>query len=121
MAEKFLTEPILVNVITLPPWRSGSFQRATNKERHTEYAHEAMARLIKESFPSQINCRSQIIGGMFARPADAIVQLAEDETADLIVLASRGQSGNGRIFFGSVAENVVFLSICPVLTLKRPN
>jgi hypothetical protein len=43
MAEKFLTEPILVNVITLPPWRSGSFQRATNKERHTEYAHEAMA------------------------------------------------------------------------------
>ena len=120
MAEKFSTEPILVHV-TLAPWRSGSFQRATNKERHTAYAHEAMARLIKESVPSQIKCRSQIIGGMLVRPANAIVQLAEEEAADLIVLASHGQSGWGRIFFGSVAENVVCLSICPVLTLKRPN
>ena len=58
---------------------------------------------------------------MLVRPADAIVQLAEKEAVDLIVLASHGQSGWGRIFFGSVAENVVCLSICPVLTLKRPN
>jgi len=58
MDEKFSTEPILVHVIPLRPWRSGSFQRATNKERHTAYAHEAMARLIKESVPSQIKCRS---------------------------------------------------------------
>jgi nucleotide-binding universal stress UspA family protein len=39
------------------------------------------------------------------------VQLAEEETADLIVLASHGQSEWGRIFSGSVAENVVRLSI----------
>jgi nucleotide-binding universal stress UspA family protein len=80
-----------------------------------------MARLIKESVPSQIKCRSQIIGGTLVRAANAIVQLADEEAADLIVLASHGQSGWGRIFFGSVAENVVCLSICPVLALKRLN
>jgi nucleotide-binding universal stress UspA family protein len=58
---------------------------------------------------------------MLVRPANAIVQLAEEEAADLIVLASHGQSGWGRILFGSVAENVVCLSICLVLTLKHPN
>jgi len=48
---------------------------------------------------------------MLVRPADAIVQLAEKEAADLIVLASHGQSERGRIFSDSVAENVVRLSI----------
>jgi len=48
---------------------------------------------------------------MLVRPADAIVQLAEKEAADLIVLASHGQSEWGRLFSGSVAENVVRLSI----------
>jgi hypothetical protein len=70
-----------------------------------------MTRLIKESVQSQIKCRSRIIDDMLVRPADAIVQLAEEEAADLIVLASHGQSERGRIFSGSVAENVVRLSI----------
>jgi hypothetical protein len=70
-----------------------------------------MTRLIKESVQSQIKCRSRIIDDMLVRPADAIVQLAEEEAVDLIVLASHGQSEWGRIFSGSVAENVVRLSI----------
>ena len=50
-----------------------------------------MTRLIKESVQSQVKCRSRIIDDMLVRPADAIVQLAEKEAADLIVLASHGQ------------------------------
>jgi len=92
MAEKFSNEPILIHVITLPPWRSGSFQGASNKERQTAYPHGAMARWKKESVPSQIKSRSQIIGGKFVRLAGAIVQLSAEEAADLIVLASQRQS-----------------------------
>lgn len=79
-------------------------QRSTYLKRRKEIAQEAMARLIAEAVPSQIKCRSQIIGDMRVRAADAIVELAEEAAADLIVLASHGQSGWGRIFFGSVAE-----------------
>jgi nucleotide-binding universal stress UspA family protein len=120
LAEKFSTELILVHVITLASLKSTSGPRSANLKRRKENAQEAMARLIQEAVPGHIQCRSQIIGDLRVRAADAIVDLAEEEAADLIVLASHGQSGWGRIFFGSVAESVVRLSICPVLTVKRP-
>jgi universal stress protein A len=34
-------------------------------------------------------------------------------------MATHGESGWGRIFFGSAAEKVVRLAECPVLTVKR--
>jgi nucleotide-binding universal stress UspA family protein len=120
LAEKFSAELILVHVVTLTSLRPASLQRSTYLKRRKEITQEAMVQLIAEAVPSQIKCRSQIIGDMRVRAADAIVELAEEEAADLIVLASHGQSGWGRIFFGSVAESVVRLSICPVLTVKRP-
>lgn len=120
MAEKFSAELILVHVITLASLKSATFQRSTYLKRRRKNAQEAMARLVKEAVPNQVKWRSRIIADMLVRPADAIVQLAEEEAADMIVLASHGQSGWGRIFFGSVAESVVRLSICPVLTVKRP-
>jgi len=107
LAEKFSAELILVHVITL------ASQRTTNMQRRQANAHEAMTRLIREVAPSQIKCRFQVIG-------DMLLGLAEEEAADLIVLASHGQSGWGRIFFGSMAESVVRLSVCAVLTVKRP-
>lgn len=51
-------------------------------------------------------------------PADMIVQIAEDEKADLIVIATRGQSGIKRLIIGSVTEKVVRHAATPVLTTK---
>ena len=53
--------------------------------------------------------------------ADEIVRTAEGENADLIVIATRGRTGLDRLIFGSVAEKVVRLAKCPVLTVTgRP-
>jgi len=53
--------------------------------------------------------------------ADEIVRAAEGENADLIVIATRGRTGLDRLIFGSVAEKVVRLAKCPVLTVtSRP-
>ena len=49
--------------------------------------------------------------------ADEIVRTAEEEHADLIVIATRGRTGLDRLIFGSVAEKVVRLARCPVLTV----
>ena len=54
------------------------------------------------------------------QPADEIVQLATDEDADLIVMATHGRTGLGHLLMGSVAEAVVRKAPCPVLTLRRP-
>lgn len=50
-------------------------------------------------------------------PADEIVRTADEEDADLIVIATHGRTGLDRLIFGSVAEKVVRFAKCPVLTV----
>jgi len=53
-------------------------------------------------------------------PATQILQVANESDCDLIVLGTHGRSGLSRLIMGSVAEQVVRLARCPVLTLKAP-
>jgi nucleotide-binding universal stress UspA family protein len=53
-------------------------------------------------------------------PASEIVKLAQETTADLIVLGTHGRTGLGRLLMGSVAEAILRRAACPVLTLKTP-
>lgn len=48
------------------------------------------------------------------RPAEAIVEFAEDRDVDAIVMGSRGRSGVSRVLLGSVAGTVVQNSPVPV-------
>lgn len=45
---------------------------------------------------------------------------AREERAELIVIASHGLTGWRRLVHGSVAEKVVRLASCPVLTIAAP-
>lgn len=53
-------------------------------------------------------------------PDDAIVRLARELEADLIILGSHGRSGFARLLLGSVAERVIGTAPCPVLVVKKP-
>jgi nucleotide-binding universal stress UspA family protein len=57
---------------------------------------------------------------MTGEPAEEIVQLARDQNADMIVMGTHGRRGLGRLLMGSVAEQVVRLAPCPVVTVKAP-
>jgi len=52
--------------------------------------------------------------------AAEIVRVAKERSVDLIVIASHGRTGWGRILFGSTAEAVVRHATCPVLVVKPP-
>ena len=56
---------------------------------------------------------------LIGAPATAIVELAEREGVEMIVMATHGRTGLMRIL-GSVAEEVVRKAKCPVLTIKKP-
>jgi len=56
------------------------------------------------------------VAGQF--PADAIVQTAESQGFDLIVMASHGRRGIGRVLLGSQAYAVATQSHVPVLIVK---
>jgi nucleotide-binding universal stress UspA family protein len=53
-------------------------------------------------------------------PAAEIVQYAEDQNVDLIVMGTHGRGFVGHFVMGSVAEKVVRTAPCPVLTIRNP-
>jgi universal stress protein A len=54
-------------------------------------------------------------------PYEEIVDLATDELADLVVIGTQGRTGIAPVLLGSVAERVVRLAPCPVLSVRaRP-
>ena len=66
---------------------------------------------------SQLTVERRLITG---DPAHALIRLAEEEAADLIVMGTHGRTGLMRALMGSVAETVVRRAPCPVLTLRQP-
>jgi nucleotide-binding universal stress UspA family protein len=61
-----------------------------------------------------INARPVIVEG---KPADEILNYADKEKADLIIMSTHGNSGLTRWAFGSVADRVVRHSPVPVLVI----
>ena len=66
---------------------------------------------------SQLQLRAEIIDSAQSAYA-AIVNYAEKENVDLIVIGTRGKTGLKRILLGSVALGVVTYATCPVLVVK---
>lgn len=53
-------------------------------------------------------------------PATAIVEQAQELSADMIVMGTHGHTGIKHLLLGSVAERVVRTAHCPVLTVNPP-
>lgn len=51
-------------------------------------------------------------------PAAKILELADKEKIDLIIMGVHGRKGIDRAIFGSVADKVVQSAPCPVLTIR---
>ena len=79
-------------------------------------AQEKLDKIVP--FDSKVRFQRRLIYG---KPDQLIVQCAEDENVDLIVMGTHGSSGLTRLLMGSVAEAVVRRSVCPVLTIKQPS
>lgn len=53
------------------------------------------------------------------KPHQQILQVAEEEHSDVIVIGVRGRGAIDRAVFGSTANHVVRAATCPVLTLRK--
>jgi nucleotide-binding universal stress UspA family protein len=53
-------------------------------------------------------------------PEEEICRIAEDVGASLIVMATHGRKGFGRMMVGSVTERVIRNASCPVLVIRPP-
>ena len=64
-----------------------------------------------------LKVREQIIAG---NPRHEILNVANSEPIDLIIIGTHGRRGFSRFVHGSVAEAVVRHAPCSVLSVKRP-
>jgi nucleotide-binding universal stress UspA family protein len=74
-----------------------------------------------DAFVAAHRARGIAIGRALAErgsPSVVILQTAERERCDLLVLGTHGRTGISHAVMGSVAERVVRLSPCPVLTVR---
>jgi len=91
----------------------------------TEEGREALRREAQEVLDEQVR-KIEEAGGTVAiahlkmgeRRDEAIVHLAEEIGADLIVIGSRGFGGLKRALMGNVADSVVRHAHCPVLVVR---
>lgn len=80
-------------------------------------AIEELNKLAGKNIPSRIKVKTIVKTG---KPFIEIIETAEEENIDLIIIATHGHTGVEHILFGSTAEKVVRKASCPVLTLREP-
>jgi len=66
------------------------------------------------------NVRTRAFVG-YGDAASEIVRIANEEEADLLIIATYGKTGLRRFALGSVAEKVIRLASCPVLVVRGTN
>jgi nucleotide-binding universal stress UspA family protein len=105
----------IVHVEEPPMAYGGGEMYVGDGEGHREELKKSLVEVVPAD--SSIHFEHKLLIG---DPANAIVQTAEDEHADFIVIGTHGRTGLTRLLMGSVAEAVVRHAKCPVLTIKQP-
>lgn len=85
-----------------------------DEQRRTTDAH--LSRIGADLHKHGQRYRILVKGGV---PSQVIAECAKIDGADLIVMGTHGRTGLAHMLIGSVAEKVVRLATCPVLTVRR--
>jgi nucleotide-binding universal stress UspA family protein len=96
------------------PWTFAMGNSAELREQAEANARRYLERTAASLRSLGMPVRSLVEG---SRPATAILDVAEREQVDLIMLSTHGRGGMDRLMLGSVADRVVHHSRCPVLLI----
>ena len=117
IAEKFGARLTLLYAVDLNANMSG-LDRVTMSGYIPETILETGYKLLAEAarrVPADIPVETAVIPG---HPAHVILELAESDHANLIVLGSRGLGAVKGLLMGSVSAAVIQKAPCPVMTTK---
>ena len=119
LAKAFGAKLSLLHVVEPPPYPIEGYAPSgaaadllTDLE---EQASQELAQWLPEAQTAGVPVARYVVIGS---PYRKIIDTAEAEQVDLIVMATAGRTGFSRLVMGSVAERVVRTSPCPVLTIR---
>jgi nucleotide-binding universal stress UspA family protein len=91
----------------------------------TDTITEGLGSMLSEQGDAALDSAEERIGDVPVEralvegsPGEKIVEYADDEGCDLIVMGTHGRGGIDRLLLGSVAERVVRTASVPVLTVR---
>jgi nucleotide-binding universal stress UspA family protein len=119
LAEHFSAELLVVHVVAPLSAAATSAAPAAHylpevMESIRNNAETSLNEMMEKKVPKTLRSKSILLEGS---PSDEIAEYAKEIDADLIVIATHGQSGWRRFMFGSVTEKVMRLSKSPVLII----
>jgi nucleotide-binding universal stress UspA family protein len=124
IAKKYNSQLIAIFVLHLHGIRSVSSTFITAPtygvtafEEEKRAAQDWLDRIKAESLGEGVEPDTEIVEGPTSVEA-TIVEYAEREGVNLIVIGTRGRTGFKRLLLGSVALGVVTYSHCPVMVVK---
>ncbi len=124
LAEKYKAQLIIMNVLHLRTLRqmSSSFITAPTfgleeGKKLKEDAKKWLEDIRKKAEQKGLVSKTKIIEEATSI-VGTIVEFAENEMVDLIVVGTRGITGFRRMLLGSVAQGVLVYSHCPVLVVR---
>ena len=121
LAQTFGAKLSLLHVVEPPPYPIEGFVPPTmgadllaDLERQ---ASAELAQVLPDAQEATVEVTRAVAIGS---PSQKIVETAEAEHVDLILMATHGRTGLSHLLIGSVAERVVRTAPCPVLTIRPP-
>ena len=120
LAERFGAELHLVNVLSeiIPAGPDPLLMPVMPPQFYQENEDLAKATLRSLIQPSWGKPTRLVTAVQWGSPVEAIVDYAQEQQIDLIVIATHGRTGLSHVFLGSVAERIVREANCPVLTIR---
>jgi len=122
LAQHFGSELCLAYVVAPVPYLADNpeydFKVPEFEQMLQSSSKEKLQSVAEEYAGGKVPCQIVVANG---RAADEIVNVAANQKADLIVIATHGFTGWRHMAFGSVAEHVVRTALCPVLTIRVGN
>lgn len=110
----FAVEPIPLGRFTAGPEPASAEHGKVVEEQKAE-GQEAIDEVTELAAEYDV----EVVGAIkYGEPDEEILEYAEDEDIDAIVMGTHGRSGAGRLVIGSVAEKVVRRSSVPVVTVR---
>ena len=120
LAKESRAQLLLVHVLlpTTPFIGDGYISPKTYEELEASArrgAQRELAKVVAKAQKAKARVKAVLLEGV---PYDRIARAARSKRADLIVMGTHGRSGLSKFFLGSVAERVIALAPCPVLTVR---
>ena len=120
-AKRYDAELIVLSIVSPIPYSQFEYANIGRmKEIETierEKSEQYIDKVKQKAIENKVTVKTEVLI-KYTSVVKEIVEYAENNKVDMIVIGSRGMAGFKKLLLGSVANGVVTYSHCPVLVVK---